>query len=67
MTEKYTNKFHNFKFETNAEKDLQKNVPILNQTLSSENITDDCSNEILLEYKYAANVQENLDKSNKNK
>ncbi|MDO5518336.1 MAG: hypothetical protein Q4F66_12340 [Clostridium sp.] len=52
------NKFHNFKFETDAEKDLEENAPKLDTRLSSENIGDDCSNERLLQYRYAANAQE---------
>ena len=58
MAEKYVNKFHKFKFETNAEKDLEENAPKLDKNLSSENISDDCSNEKLLEYRYAAEAQE---------
>lgn len=57
MTEKYKNEFHNLKFKTDAVKDLEENSPMLNSDLSSENITDDCSNEMLLEYEYSAAEQ----------
>lgn len=58
MAEKYINKFHNFKFETDAERDLEENAPKLDRNLSSENISDDSSNERLLQYRYAADSQE---------
>lgn len=63
MTEKYQNKFNNLKFETNTEKDLEVNSPILSSDLSSEKINDDCSNETLLQYEYSADEQKDeLDK-----
>lgn len=54
MAEKYVNKFHNFKFETNAKEDLEMHAPKLSRNLSNENIGDDCSNEILLQNRYSS-------------
>lgn len=60
MAEKYVNKFHNFKFETNAKEDLEINAPKLSRSLSNENIGDDCSNEVLLQNKYSAEEVEKI-------
>lgn len=57
MTEKYNNKFHDFKFKTDSEKDLETNSPMLSSDLSSENISDDSSNEMILKYKYSADEE----------
>lgn len=53
MAEKYVNKFHEFKFETDAKKDIEDNLS-LTRSLDKERISDQCSNEILLKSREAA-------------
>ena len=57
MTENYKNKFNDLKFKTNSKEDLEEDSPILASNLSSENISDDCSNETILQYQYSADEQ----------
>lgn len=51
--EKYVNKFHEFKFNTDSEKDIAMNIPPLSKDIEHERISDDFSNEIQIQYEYS--------------
>lgn len=50
MSEKYINKFHKLKFDTDVKKDMEMDIPPLSKDLDHEKINDDFSNQVQYEY-----------------
>ena len=46
----YVNKFHNFKFKTDTEKDMELNQPSISKDLNEQKVNDHFSNELAVDY-----------------
>lgn len=58
MSEKYVNKFHEFKFNTDSKKDMEMNISPLSKDIEHERISDDFSNETQVEYEYSKEAED---------